>query len=93
MKKIRTYIGGTFLLLSAFFVLLTVIIPGKRLALGKILLESYQWTYSVIAFVICVCIYFLCAKDMEENAVVGGLKLLLSLSFVISLISNIVFMF
>lgn len=92
MKKFRVYIARIFLLLSIVFVLLTVIIPGRKIALGQVILKTYKGLYSLVPFIVCLFIYFICARNMEEDIKVNRLKFLLSISFLISLISNIIFL-
>lgn len=92
MKNLKKYTACIFLSLSIISVLLTVIIPGSKIALGQMIIKSYNGVYSVIALVICLFLYFTCAKKMEEDIWVNRLKLLLSISFIFSLISNIIFL-
>ena len=92
MKDIKVYLTRIFLLLSIVSVLLTVKVPLGKMAIGQILVKSYSGMYSVIAFIICLAIFFVLVKQIKEDLWVNRLKLLMSCSFLVSLITNIIFL-
>ena len=91
MINIKVYLARIFLSLSIFSVLLTVKVPFK-MNIGQILVKSYNGTYSIIALIICLAIFFVLVKQIKEDIWVNRLKLLMSCSFLVSLITNIIFL-
>lgn len=94
MKSLKLSLGILLLLLSNIAVILTIVIPKIKIDIGTWIFKyfsiEYHGYYSVIALVICLIFYFLFFEE-KENYIINRLKLSLSITFILSLISNIIF--
>lgn len=92
MIKIKSRFACLFLILSIISVLLTAIIPLKNIAIGQVFIQSYNGIYSAAALCIFLFCFFGISKQIKEDIWVNRLKFLLSCTFLISLVSNIIFL-
>lgn len=94
MKIIKLIIGIILLLLSNISVILTVVIPTFKKDIGTWLFHAFSWEYhgyySVIVVVISLILYFSFFEE-KEKYIINRLKLSLSFTFLLSLISNLLF--
>lgn len=72
-------------------VLLTIKFPIIHSDIGTLLIPGYKWAYGVIAFVILFGLFVVLSKRKTDDLLLKRMEFILSILFMISLLSNIVF--
>lgn len=80
MNKI---LGKIVLIISISSVLLTVLLPTSE-SIGHYFYQGYDAIFSIVAFSISMLIYFVLVKEKTEDVSLNRLKLLLSVSLLLS---------
>lgn len=94
LKLLKLVIGIVLLVLSNISVFLTIIIPKFKIDIGTWLFNifslNYFGYYSVIMLIACLTLYFLFFEE-KDNTIIRRLQFSLTIIFVISLATNIIF--
>ncbi|MBF7019690.1 hypothetical protein ISO99_07155 [Staphylococcus sp. 18_1_E_LY] len=94
LKLLKLAIGIVLLVLSNISVFLTIIIPKFKIDIGTWLFNifslNYFGYYSVILLIACLTLYFLFFEE-KDNTIIRRLQFSLTIIFVISLATNIIF--
>jgi|GEM_PF-3340166 len=90
--KIKIIFARILLLCSIVSVSTTIVLPIYKKSIGQMILPAFNGTYSVVALCVCLGFFFYIAKRIDNDIWVNRLKLLLSCSFLLSLLTNIAFM-
>ena len=78
------------LCLSILLVVLTIKLPAVHVDIGTMLIPGYKGLYSLAAFLVFFGIFSALSKKVED-IVLNRMKFLLSISFILSLVTNIIF--
>ncbi|CAR40388.1 hypothetical protein AF60_00180 [Streptococcus uberis S6261] len=83
-------IGKILLINCIISVSLTVILPTSE-PIGYYLYKSYDIIFSIVNFTLSIFLYFFIVRDKTEDVNSNRLKFLLSITFILSLLTNVVF--